>query len=77
MGPRTALVVATSRRGGRLRLSAVGREYDAIWRSGRHCTMEQTEPRRAVGVLTVAGKGLRPPQVSRSEEEAAPLCSDR
>ncbi|QHO53603.1 uncharacterized protein DS421_2g49370 [Arachis hypogaea] len=39
--------------------------------------MEQIEPRRAVGVLIVAGKGFRPPQVSRSEEEAVPLCFDR
>ncbi|XP_052112909.1 uncharacterized protein LOC110277907 isoform X2 [Arachis duranensis] len=39
--------------------------------------MEQTELRRAVGVLTVVGKGFRPPQVSRLEEEAVPLCFDR
>ncbi|QHN77508.1 uncharacterized protein DS421_19g653310 [Arachis hypogaea] len=43
----------------------------------RRCAMEQTEPHRAVGVLTVAGKGFRPPQVSWSEEEAVPLCFDR
>ncbi|XP_020978128.1 uncharacterized protein LOC110271515 [Arachis ipaensis] len=45
-----------------------GREDDASWRLGCCCAMEQTEPRRAVGVLTVAGKGFRPPQVSRLEE---------
>ncbi|XP_016169497.1 uncharacterized protein LOC107612205 [Arachis ipaensis] len=39
--------------------------------------MEQTELCRAVGVLTVVGKGFRLPQVSRSEEEVVPLCFDR
>ncbi|QHO23166.1 uncharacterized protein DS421_12g361280 [Arachis hypogaea] len=53
-----------------------GREDDASWRLGCCCAMVQTEPRRAVGVLTVAGKGFRPPQVSRSEEKAVPLCFD-
>ncbi|XP_020975855.1 uncharacterized protein LOC110270713 isoform X1 [Arachis ipaensis] len=59
MGPRTAPVAAASRRGGRLRLSAAGREDDASWRSGRRGAMEQTEPRHAVGVLTVARKEFR------------------
>ncbi|QHN82191.1 uncharacterized protein DS421_20g693600 [Arachis hypogaea] len=77
MGPRTAPVAAASLRGGRLRLSAAGREDDASWRSGRRGVMEQTEPRHAVGVLTVAGKEFRPPQVSWSEKEAVPLCPDR
>ena len=53
------------------------REEDVSWRSGHRCAMKQSEPHHAVGVLTVAGKGFRPPQVLRSEEEDAPLCSDR
>ncbi|QHO15487.1 uncharacterized protein DS421_10g295340 [Arachis hypogaea] len=66
------------RQSSRLRLErrcgfvAAGEEEDASWRSGRRCAMGQSEPRRTVGVLTVAGKGFRPPQVPRLEEEATP-----
>ncbi|QHN81884.1 uncharacterized protein DS421_20g690840 [Arachis hypogaea] len=72
--PPTELRAAPSCRQGHRAIVLASSEREARWSS---TSASLTEPRRAVGVLTVAGKGFRPPQVSRSEEKAVPLCFDR